>query len=293
VPVPPPPALTPLSPRLDVLRTALIVLSMVAGSLAIHLVLVSSLQHSSAQRRAYSAFQTSVAEGTAPAGPTNAAGRQLAHGTPVAYLEVPSIGVHEVVGEGTTASDLMAGPGHRRDTPFPGQPGTSVIMGRQASYGGPFNRLADLKVGAKITVTSGQGISRFTVLSLRSGGEPTPPRLRAQQGRLLLVSAAGPSYLPSQVLRVDADLTTAPLPAARPVITAAALPKAEGIMGTDTSTLWALVLWLQALIALAVGIVWTWHRWGRPQTWIVFFPLTALVGLLASAQALRLLPNLV
>jgi len=272
---------------------ALIILSMVAASLAVHLVLVSSLQHRSAQRRAYSTLQRSVAEGTAPNGPTDAAGRQLAHGTPVAYLEIPSIGVHEVVGEGTSATDLMAGPGHRRDSPFPGQPGTSVLLGRQASYGGPFNRLADLAVGARITVTSGQGISRFTVLSLRSGGEPTPPRLRARQGRLLLVSTAGPSYLPSRVLRVDADLITAPLPATRPVVAPSALPKTEQIMGTDTTTLWALVLWLQALIAIAVGVVVAWHRWGHAQTWVVFFPLTALVGLLASAQALRLLPNLI
>jgi hypothetical protein len=63
-------------------------------------------------------------------------------------------------------------------------------------------------------------------------------------------------------------------------------------MGIDTSNLWVLVLWLQALIVLAVGAVWSWHRWGRPQTWIVFFPPLVLVGLAASAEVARLLPNL-
>ncbi len=268
------------------------VLSLLATSLALHLVVVSGLQHRSAQQQAYSAFRLEVAEGTAPVGPTGPDDRQLALGTPVAYLEIPSIGVREVVGEGTTVANLMAGPGHRRDSPLPGQEGTSVIMGRQASYGGPFNRLADLKRGDKITATTGQGVSRYSVISLRYGGEPTPPPVRRGDGRLLLVSAAGPSYIPSQVLRVDADLDSPALPAPRPVVTASALPPNEKIMATDATTLWRLAFWLQALIAVAVAVIWSWHRWGRPQTWIVFLPPTVLVGLFASAEALRLLPNL-
>ena len=32
--------------------------------------------------------------------------------------------------EGTSSGTLMSGPGHRRDTPFPGQAGVSVIVGR-------------------------------------------------------------------------------------------------------------------------------------------------------------------
>jgi len=282
----------PLRPGADLLRVGLIILSMVATSLALHLVVVSSLTHRSAQKRAFGDFRRSVAEGTAPVGPTGSDGRQLAHGTPVAYLEIPAIGVHEVVGEGTSGVDLMAGPGHRRDTPLPGQAGTSVMLGRQASYGGPFNRLSDLGVGAKITVTTGQGVSRFTVISLRYGGEPTPPPLRSGRGRLLLVSAAGPSYIPSQLLRVDADLDSPALRAPPAVITSSALPADERTLGADTTTLWRLAFWLEGLIAVAVGIVWSWHRWGRPQTWLVFFPLTALVGLFASAEAARLLPNL-
>lgn len=284
--------LPPLPPRLDLLRAALIVLSLLATSLAFHVVVVSSLQQRSAQHRAYNTFRRTVAEGTAPAGPTDGDGRPIARGTPVAYLEIPSIGVRQVVGEGTSAADLMAGPGHRRDTPLPGQAGTSIVMGRQSSYGGPFNRLGDLKVNDKITVTTGAGIATFTVLSLRSDGDPAPPARRPGRGRLLLVSASGPSYVPSKVLRVDADLDTPASPAPAATVTASALPAAEQIMGTDPTTLWRLVLWLQALIAVALGIVWSWHRWGRPQTWIVFFPLTALVGLFAAAEAARLLPNL-
>lgn len=63
-------------------------------------------------------------------------------------------------------------------------------------------------------------------------------------------------------------------------------------MGADTSTLWALVLWMQVLIAVTIGAVWAWHRWGRPQAWIVFLPPLLLVGLATSSQVVRLLPNL-
>ena len=56
--------------------------------------------------------------------------------------------------------------------------------------------------------------------------------------------------------------------------------------------MWALALWLQAMIALALGAAWAWHRWGRAQAWIVFIPPLVLVGLYVSNEAARLLPNL-
>ena len=63
-------------------------------------------------------------------------------------------------------------------------------------------------------------------------------------------------------------------------------------MAGDATTLWALALWLQALIALSLGVVWAWHRWGRAQAWVVFLPPMLLVGLSAAGEAARLLPNL-
>jgi hypothetical protein len=63
-------------------------------------------------------------------------------------------------------------------------------------------------------------------------------------------------------------------------------------MHSDTRTLWALALWLQALIVAAAGAVWAWHRWGRAQAWIVFLPVLLLLSLSAAGEAARLLPNL-
>jgi hypothetical protein len=56
--------------------------------------------------------------------------------------------------------------------------------------------------------------------------------------------------------------------------------------------LWALVLWLEALVLIAVAIVWSWHRWGHYQTWIVLVPLAVLVSIYVVDEFMRLLPNL-
>jgi hypothetical protein len=94
------------------------------------------------------------------------------------------------------------------------------------------------------------------------------------------------------VLRVDAELEDDPVVGAAPLFRPNALPAEEQIMRADTSTLWALAMWLQALILVTIGAVWAWHRWGRAKAWIVFLPALLLVGLNAAGEAARLMPNL-
>jgi LPXTG-site transpeptidase (sortase) family protein len=272
---------------------ALIVLAGLLLSVTIGLTLVSRLQYRAAQAREFDRFRLEVAEGTAPVGQTTSTGHLLALGTPVALLEIPTIHLRSVVDEGTTGAVLMSGPGHRRDTPFPGQGGiTSVVMGRAAAYGAPFAKLRDLKPGAVITVTTGEGTSRFKVRDVRRAGNPLPPPVAAGKGRLTLQTATGASFVPSGVLSVDADLISPTLPSAPTVIPVGSVPRAEQALGTDTSMLWVLIFWLEGLVLCSVGAVWSWHRWGRVQTWVVFVPLVALVGFFLSGQVARLLPNL-
>lgn len=275
-----------------VARTALVVLATIALSLVVQLTLVSGLQHRVAQRRAFDHLRNVLAQGTAPVSQTTSSGRLLALGTPIALIDIPSLHVHEVVDEGTTPGVLMSGPGHRRDTPLPGQAGTAVIMGRQAAFGGPFRHLQQLRPGMHIVVTTGQGTSTFAVIRLRRGGDPTPPTLGSGKGRLTLITASGTPFVPSGVLRVDADLATPTMATPPAVIPLNGVPRSEMAMGTDASTLWTLAFWLEALTAVAVAAVWSWSRWGRHQTWIVFLPLIALVGLFVAGQVVKLLPNL-
>jgi sortase A len=210
----------------------------------------------------------------------------------VAYLEIPEIGVSEVVVAGTTPSALFAGPGVRRDTVLPGQIGASIVMGRQAAFGGPFGGIGDLEEGDVVKVTTAQGEFEYEVLGVRREGDPVPPPAEAGVGRLILMTAEGRAFMPTGVLRVDAELSEGAVGGPTRLYAPQALPKSEEAMGIDTSNLFVLVLWIQALILLSVGAVWAWHRWGHAQAWIVFLPPLLLVGLAASAEAARFLPNL-
>lgn len=282
----------PLSARTQLARAVLVVVCVLAESLLLHLVLVSSVQQRASRQRNFEKLRGDLAKGVAPVGPTLADGSLLSSGSPVAYLEIPSIGVKEVVVEGTRASDLFSGPGHRRDSPLPGQPGVSVLLGRRASFGGPFARIHRLATGAVIHVTTGQGKFEYRVTGVRRAGDATPQPLEAGAGRLLLATAAGRPFMPTGVLRVDADLASPTVPGTRVLSDSTTLPANEQMMATDPSTLWALAFWLQGLIVVALAATWSWHRWGRARTWLVFLAPLMLIGLSASGEAARLLPNL-
>jgi LPXTG-site transpeptidase (sortase) family protein len=279
-----------------VLRAALLSLAVIALGLVFYLTILSALVHTTRQALQFSRFRSELAAGTAPTGQMDQSGRHLlALSTPVALLDIPSLGVHEVVAEGTTPEVLTLGPGHRRDTPLPGQPGTSVIMGRQAAFGGPFRHIHALRRGATIKVTIGFGnnVATFRVIDVRHPGNPRPPLLHSGAARLTLVTASGTPFAPSGLVYVDADLASAVEPASPVVISSPSqLGAAEAANASDTSTVWALILWLEALLMVALGAVWSWHRWGHRQTWMVFVPVTLLVAYYVSDQITRLLPNL-
>jgi sortase A len=282
----------PLAEGLALTRAVLVFVGALAVGLVLQLALISSIQQRSAQQRAFDRYRGELANGTAPIGPTDTKGRLLAPGSPVAYLEVPSIGIRQVVVEGTSAGALFTGPGHRRDTPLPGQAGVSLIMGRRAAYGGPFAHIGRLEPGAIVHVTTGEGVFDYRVVDVRHAHDRMPAAVKAGSGRLILATAAGRPFVPSDVLWVDADLTVPAIAPSPGRIATGALPASDLPMAADTSTLWTLALWLQALIIVVLAGIWAWHRWGRAKAWIVFLPPLLLVGLEAAGEAAKLLPNL-
>ncbi len=189
-------------------------------------------------------------------------------GTPIALITIPSLGLRAVVLEGTTARCSWPGPGHVRTTVFPGGAGTSVVLGRAAAYGGPFGRIAELRRGQLITVATQVGTSRFRVVRVRPAGAmvlatgaghgPTHARHGPGSRYLAVRRGVGRRRQGRRPARLGGP---ADHPRSFP-------PRAP--LAADTSTLWALLLWLEALGVLLVGAVWTWRRWGRAQAWIVF-----------------------
>jgi len=281
-----------LDARSQMLRVSLVVVIILLSGFLLSISIVGAMQQRAAQQNAFDAFRAELAQGVAPTGPINQDNRVIRAGTPMAYLEIPSIGVRQVVFEGTSSSVMMNGPGHRMDTVFPGQAGTSIIMGRRAAFGGPFSRLVNIKVGDPIYIATGQGEFEYSVIAVRSEGDPVPPKIESGKSRIQLVTVGGRPYLPDGIFRVDAELNQNASASSGTVFTAKTLPASDRFMGVDFSNLWQLVLWLEALAIVIALMLWGWNRWGRLKTWIVIVPVLVLVGLAVSNQFARFLPNL-
>ncbi|GHA67336.1 sortase [Streptomyces termitum] len=271
---------------------ALCVLAALLLGFAANLTVVGHLQHARDQATAYDTLRERLALGTAPVGQTTYDGRPVTPGDPVALLRVPVLGLREVVAEGTTSGILMSGPGHRRDTPLPGQAGQAVLMGRQWGYGSPFNDVHRLPSGARVELTTGQGEAVYEVLGVRRPGDPVPAPPRAGEGRLTLVTASGGAYTPENALFVDAKLVSEVWPSPPRPLRPGWLADAEKPLRGDQAAWPTVFLGAQGLLAAALLTVAARRRWGPRQTWIAATPVLLALGVLVSGELTRLLPNL-
>lgn len=278
------------SPLVDV-SYGLTILAVVLFTLLVNLTLVSQIQHFSAQHSLYQQLRLSLAEGSTPIGQLDARGELVEPGTPVALLKIPALGISEVVVEGTASRQTKLGVGHRPDTPYPGQPGTSVLMGRSAAYGGVFKHLDRLEAGQVFTVTTGQGIAKYRVIGPRTGAKV--PALTGTAGRLTLVTAQGAPFVPHGVLRVDADLVSPSVPRPPIAFAAGVVEDSQQALGSDRGRLFSLSWLMELLVLMTAGAVWAWKRWSHPAMWVVFVPVLAATGLACADRVCDLLPNLI
>ncbi|MGH3821519.1 MAG: class E sortase [Pseudonocardiaceae bacterium] len=269
----------------------LAIIAVLSLSFLIELAFLGNLRHDRDQAQLAAQFRLELATGTAPVGPFDETSTPLATGTPVALLEIPRLQLREIVVEGTSSAALMSGPGHRRDTPLPGQVGTSVVAGRRATYGAAFRSIGQLRAGDEIIVTTGQGRSSLAVQGVRHAGDLVPPTLARGRGRLTLLTTDGPALLPTSVLFVDADVTSAaqPRPAQLP---SQALGPAEAAMAGDSSALLGVFGWSVLLAAVAITTVWFRFRAGLWPAWALGVPVLVPLGLLVADEIAAMLPNL-
>ncbi len=292
-PAPGPTAVRRVRPELPaglaVAKAVLTLFSLLMLWLVLYAVVFSGLQEERTQHGLYAALRAQLAAETAPAGGV------ITPGKPVALLDAPDIGVHGVViVEGTSSATLQEGPGHLADTALPGQAGVSAIFGKSVTFGGPFAKIPKFHVGNPITVTTVQGVAHYVVTDVRRGGDPLPAPLSAGQGRLTLVAAVGSGWrsgwAPTGLVYVDANLQgigqTAP--PGRPT----QVSPAQQAMGSGSSALYSLALWLELLAIVAVGVTWARSRWGGWQVWLAGAPLVVATVWIVTETATRLLPNL-
>jgi sortase A len=279
----------PLSDGVRLARRALATAAVLGGWVVLYALVLSGLQEGRQQHVLYAQLRENLAGATTPIG------GDIAPGTPIAIIDDARIGLHEVVVEGTASEDLQFGPGHRRDTPLPGQSGVSILYGRSVTYGAPFGDITKLRAGDDLSITTGQGNFVYRVDRVRRNGDPLPPAMAVSSGRLTLVTAEGAGwrqgFAPTETVYLDASLQgkAQPTPPGRP----SAIPASERAFHGDSSVLLELVLLLELLVAVVVGVTWAQARWGRWESWLVGAPALLALLWLVTGVAFRMMPNLV
>ena len=264
-----------------IINRGLVTFAIAVLAFVLFLVLPSALQHGRTQTGLVRRFRTELATERAPIGGL------IPGGAPVALIDIPSIGVHEVVVQGTTSAQTRAGPGHLAASVLPGQVGNSVILGRRLAYGGPFRKLTSLRAGDEIRVTTGQGTARYSFVSeAREPAGSARAMLPTAASQLTLVTS-DPALLTSRYLVAVAHLESRPF---APTGHAQTISRAELGLTGDSSVMPTLFVWLLfAALVGAVGVV-VLRRMRRATAWLVVVPLVLVAAWLVFENLVVLLP---
>ncbi|NDB18798.1 MAG: sortase [Actinobacteria bacterium] len=209
----------------------------------------------------------------------------MAVGSAVASLEIPKLGVQQVVVEGATGSQTLAGPGHVSGSAGVGERGTSIVVGHRASAGAPFAGLGSLAVGDVIKTVTIAGPMEYRVTSV--GNQlPELPASTGDRSQLVLVTGT-PAGVALTDLVVTAE-STKPAYASTPQNRL----QGSGIRSIDAG---AVAPTLASLLLLLGFITCArfWLRAGimdRVLIWTVAAPVVALLGLLLTRSVAGLLP---
>jgi sortase A len=87
----------------------------------------------------------------------------LQEGHAIGRIEIDRIGLDIVVVQGTDTASLEKGPGHYRNTPIPGQPGTVAIAGHRTTYLAPFRHIDQIRDGDEIRIEMPYAAFVYTV----------------------------------------------------------------------------------------------------------------------------------
>jgi LPXTG-site transpeptidase (sortase) family protein len=243
----------------------------------------TTLQQERKQRQMLNVFTTT-------AGAVTLSGAIPAEGNPLAVLTIPALHLEQVVVQGTSPTDLAAGPGAMPHTALLGTKGNAVIAGRRYTSGSPFANLTTLRRGDRIKVVTGLGVFHYVVITPATIAVPgdVNPASPSKTPELTLLTSS--SMTGGSKLYVRAHLASAPAAANRPKVPPS---KTElGITG-DPSAVGPTILWGILLIAvLALSVV----GYQRAKTKIVVVyalstPIILAVALMFYSHLYQLLPS--
>ena len=209
-------------------------------------------------------------------------------GSAVAVLQIPAIGVDQVVVQGTSAADLMNGPGLMPGSALPGSVGNSVIAGRRVTFGAPFGAIDSLHAGARINVVDGAGRFTYTVthvLQVPIGHQDVV--LPTTEDRITLVTSNS-SLITSGREVVEGKLVGHAVEVPDDTV---AVPSYELGLSGDPSAGGLAAMWSFFTLIVLVGAGFLAWRLRRP--WLVYLfaaPVVVMCGLFACESVARALP---
>jgi sortase A len=229
-------------------------------------------------------------------------------GSAIEHLEIPKIGVNRYVVQGTSEQNLMQGPGHYVNTPFPGQAGNAAIAGHRTTYGAPFFRLNELVIGDKIYVTNTKGATFVYAVVRRLIAQATGPSAAAvlADTRIseLTLTTCNPRFEAINRLVVVADLMGRPaakavasptLPVTRSSPAAVPVQAATNTLGNGNAGAWppaigygaaALAVWVGTRLALNRT-----RRWRRVASLVLGIAVGAVPLWYCFENVVRILPQ--
>lgn len=280
------------------------------------------------QRALMTGYRTAIYDASvAVTGPGQGVAVSLppAPGAAVGIVEIGAIGVQQVVVEGVAPSQTEAGPGHVPGTAGLGQPGNAVVVARRTLFGGPFARLASLKSGDEILVTTTQGQTLYRVSDVATttlypgdvvpassavspsptGGSLPPSSSTASLAQVPSQVAVDELYGPTTDNRLTLVTSASELPwnSSRAVVVVAEMVsqafvptpqegRSDAVTGTggSSSAFAPFVLVLLVYVAVAVGAVVSYRRYSVRTAWLLTTaPLVALAVLIGEIGG-QLLP---
>jgi sortase A len=223
-----------------------------------------------------------------------------APGQPVGVIQIPSIGLDQVIVEGVGTAQLRMGPGHYPGTPLPGQAGNASIAGHRTTYAHPFYNLNEVSPGTKIVITTPQGIFVYSATATLVVAPSDVSVLDAASGAVLTLTTCNPRYSAATRMVVKATLARSLLfadvhrhPAAPPPrADHSTTERADALAGTSTGgNLAVAIAWGVLGAALGIGFWLLARRSRRPWAiWVLGVLVMAVVLFLFFASVSPLLP---
>ncbi|WP_181871190.1 sortase [Sphaerisporangium album] len=210
-------------------------------------------------------------------------------GEPIALLEIPRIGVHEAVVQGTGTAELRSAVGHYRPSSMPGQVGNAVLAGHRDLYGAPLARIGELKSGDKITVTTQEGKFSYTVettLRARTGEQDFISQATIVNRLTLLTTLeSGGGGRLAVVARLDGQVASLKTQDENQV-------KVDELgLGRDPTAWWPSIGWGVVFFGLLTGTFALYRRWRRASAYVLTTPALLAMVLIWFEALARLFPS--